>query len=72
MDKDLLTLRQAAGMLGLSYSYLSRILPTIGLSYARVGRGRGTIRIRQDDLDHYIKERTIPRASSTKGGRADG
>ena len=59
INTDLLTLRQAATKLGMSYHYLSRILPKMGMPYVRVGRGRGTIRIRWDDLDKYISDRTI-------------
>lgn len=70
IEPALLTLREAARFLGLSFStlrdyvYAQRLIPSV-----RLGTGRhGPRRIRRADLDRLIAERTEPALRVVPGG----
>ena len=50
----LLTVCEAATLLNVSSSLIYHLIDSRKLSCHRIGAGRGTIRIRKEDLDEYL------------------
>ena len=75
----LLTIKQAAKHLAVSLGTVYDLCAQRKLKHLRVGTGRGTIRIRDEDLDAYMngatvpsEELTTPQPRSTKAGNSSG
>ena len=54
-----LTVRQAADRLQVAAATIYDLCARKVLRHIRVGRGRGTIRIREDDLDAFVETATV-------------
>ena len=52
-----LTVREVADRLKVSPGCVYSLITRTELPYLRIGLGRGTIRIREDDLDRYLTTR---------------
>ena len=63
---NLLTPQQVADQLAIPKGQVRRL----GLVAVRIGKGRGTLRYRQEDIDRYVRERIEdPRAQSAAPAR---
>lgn len=66
----LLTVRDVAGMLNVSPTCVYSLIERRKLAHIRIGRGRGTIRIRQDDLRAYLSTQEVePEKRPTRTNR---
>ena len=54
-----LTVRQAAERLQVAAATIYDLCARKVLRHIRVGRGRGTLRIREDDLDAFVETATV-------------
>jgi excisionase family DNA binding protein len=76
----LLTVKQVAERLGVSQATIYEMCARRKLTHLRLGVGRGTIRLRDEDLDAFLQEATVqpdeptaPQPSSaTKRGTGSG
>lgn len=57
--KQNLTVHEVAKGLGVAEGTVYALCQANLLRHFRVGRGRGTIRIRQEDLDEYIEQAAV-------------
>ncbi len=55
----LLTVKQAAERLSLNPATVYALCASRKLPHARIGVGRGTIRIREEDLDAFLERATV-------------
>ncbi len=66
MPFNLLTPQQVADQLAIPKGQVRRL----GLVAVRIGKGRGSLRYRQEDIDRYVRERIEdPRAQSAAPAR---
>lgn len=63
----LLTVRESAERLGCSEGLVYLLCAERRLPHVRLGTGRGTIRISEDDINEYVKNSRIDAHSLTKG-----
>ena len=54
LHSRLLTVREAAALLNVSSSLIYHLIDSRKLACHRIGARRGTIRIREEDLDEYL------------------
>lgn len=59
------TVQEVADILRVSRATVYTLCAQGKLSHIRVGAGRGTIRIRQEDLDAFVAEATVQREQPT-------
>ena len=62
-----LTVRESAERLGCSEALVYLPCAERRLPHVRLGSGRGTIRIAEDDINEYVKNSRIDAHSLTKG-----
>ena len=55
----MLTVKQAAERLKCSSALVYQLCAERRLAHVRLGLGRGTIRIREDDLDQFVNNKTV-------------
>jgi excisionase family DNA binding protein len=63
----LLTVREAAERLGCSEALVYLLCSERRLPHVRLGTGRGTIRIAEDDINEFVKSCRIDPHSLSKG-----
>ena len=56
-----LTVKQVAERLNLTRSCVYALFAARRLHFVRLGRRRGTIRVREEALEQFIQENTVPR-----------
>lgn len=56
-----LTVKQVAERLNVTRSCVYAVLAARKIRFVRLGRRRGTIRIREEELQRFIQENTVPR-----------
>jgi excisionase family DNA binding protein len=59
VERNCFTVRQVAERLGVSRAIVYQLCAQKKLAHVRVGVGRGTIRIREQDLDDYLRGATV-------------
>jgi excisionase family DNA binding protein len=59
LPSDCLTVSQAAKVAGVGQRTVYKLCEEGRLAYHRVGTGRGTIRIKQNDLRRYLEQRRV-------------
>lgn len=63
----MLTVPQAAERLGVKPGLVRRLVAARRLRHARVGLGRGVIRIPEDAIEEYLRDVTVPVAEEGDG-----
>lgn len=58
-EPDLLTVKQAAWYLNVGDRTVYSLCADNNLRHYRIGNGRGTIRIRREDLDRYLEQNQV-------------
>ena len=64
MSTPLLTINEAAARLGLSRRSLYRLIETDQIAYVRGLSPAAPVRLRPEDIEAFIAERTTPSAAS--------
>lgn len=62
-----LSVRQVADRLNVKRSCVYALLRARKMRFVRLGRRRGTIRIREEALEQFIQDNTVPRRRKTFG-----
>lgn len=60
-----LTVKQVAERLNVEPSCVYAVLAARRLRFVRLGSGRGIIRVREEALEQFIRENTVPRRGKT-------
>jgi excisionase family DNA binding protein len=55
-DMDLLTINDVAAILKVSKSLVYGMIASGKIACHRIGNGRGAVRVRRDDLEHFINQ----------------
>ncbi len=59
MEDTLYDLREACKYLKISAPTMYRMIKNRGITYSKIGTGRGTYRFRKEDLDAYVESNLV-------------